>query len=182
MKVEKSTVTKLTITEAPALDPIDVFLEDFGPGKGSITIKCYGQSWTASWGGMGPTRTVARFFMDCDKHYLASNLSNIRDEVFDPDKLLDTLKREVVGDRKRHFISRDEARDRWERIEDIDLPETVDALWHVSATMVELLGDEWWCRLPMKPNPDYLYLCRIIDAVRAALKQLTDAAPAPLAP
>ena len=30
LKVERSTVTKLVITGAPRLDPITVFLEDFG--------------------------------------------------------------------------------------------------------------------------------------------------------
>ncbi|WP_274643372.1 hypothetical protein [Pseudomonas serbica] len=60
LKVERSTVTKLVITGAPRLDPITVFLEDFGrrdcptesnpnyqtaPGK--ITINCWDKSWNA---------------------------------------------------------------------------------------------------------------------------------------
>ena len=36
-------------------------------------------------------------------------------------------------------------------------------------TMNELMGDEWWYRLPQKPNPDYVYLCRIIRTVQEAL-------------
>ena len=67
LKVERSTVTKLVITGAPRLDPITVFLEDFGrrdcptesdpsyqTAQGKITVNCWDNSWNAYWGGMGP--------------------------------------------------------------------------------------------------------------------------------
>lgn len=57
LKVERSTVTKLVITGAARLDPITVFLEDFGrrdcptesdpnyqTAKGKITINCWDNS------------------------------------------------------------------------------------------------------------------------------------------
>ena len=37
MKIAKSKTTTLVITDAPALDPITVFTEDFEPGKGGKT-------------------------------------------------------------------------------------------------------------------------------------------------
>lgn len=52
MKVTTSLVTQLKITEVPNLDPIDVMLENFEPGKGRITIRCYTKAWTSYWGGM----------------------------------------------------------------------------------------------------------------------------------
>lgn len=81
LQVERSTVTKLVITGAPRLDPITVFLEDFGrrdcptesnpnyqTAQGKITINCWDNSWNAYWGGMGP-RTVAEFVADCGWDY-----------------------------------------------------------------------------------------------------------------
>ena len=31
-----------------------------------------------------------------------------------------------------------------------------------------VLGDEWWFRLPKEDNPDYIYLGKIVDTVKAA--------------
>lgn len=57
LKIERSTVTKLVITGASRLDPITVFLEDFGrrncptesdpnyqTAQGKITINCWHNS------------------------------------------------------------------------------------------------------------------------------------------
>ncbi|WP_240325764.1 hypothetical protein [Pseudomonas syringae] len=58
MKIEKSTVTKLVISDVPCLYPITVSLEDFGrrdspiegnrgyqSAQGKITINCWDRSW-----------------------------------------------------------------------------------------------------------------------------------------
>ena len=73
MRVTKSTVERIEISDAPRLDPIRVFIEDYEPGKGRITISCYDAAWVGYWGGMSG-RTVAKFFMDCDAEYLAGNM------------------------------------------------------------------------------------------------------------
>jgi hypothetical protein len=62
LKVDPSTVAKLVITGALRLDPITVFLEDFGrrdcptesdatyqTALGKITINCWDNSWNAYW-------------------------------------------------------------------------------------------------------------------------------------
>ena len=38
--------------------------------------------------------------------------------------------------------------------------------------MYDIFGDEWYDCLPTKPNPNYQYLCRILDVVREALKEV----------
>ena len=73
MIVKQSMVTRLEITEVPRLDPIRVYLENYEPGKGRITISCYDAAWVGYWGGMGG-RTVEKFFIDGDAEYLAGNL------------------------------------------------------------------------------------------------------------
>lgn len=70
MKVERSTVMKLVITGAPRLDQISVFLEDFEPCKGKITVGCWGKSWTAFWGGMWDGLNIGQFFCKLDAGYI----------------------------------------------------------------------------------------------------------------
>lgn len=169
MKITEKLLRQLEISEVPSLDPIRVTLEDIGPGQGRINIECYGQAWSAYWGGMGK-ETVAEFFTTCDEHYIAGKLaSGLSSDVFDPDGLKDMLKREVIDERRRGGTKR-QARKDWDAIEDADIPECENDLWAMSATMQALMGDEWWYRLPQRPNPDYLYLCRIIKAVQEALR------------
>lgn len=166
MKIETTKVTKLVISEADRLDPVHVFLEDIGPRQGRITINCYGQSWTAYWGGMGD-RTIAQFFQSCDEYYLAGKLSNIRASVTDFDAIQEQAKRLVLKLRRERDISLGKARELFDAVNQIghvdrgeDLPREI---------MEAIYGDDWWCRLPEKPNPEHQYLCRIINTVKAAL-------------
>lgn len=183
MKIETSTVTKLTITGAPALDPITVILEDIEPRKGKIIIECYGKSWSAYWGGMGD-RTIAQFFCSMDEHYIAKNLDQgIDSSIVDSDSIKDGALRQVIAMRRgrmiksflmpgklfrygRDDITLDDARELWGEIEDADFG---DDGWRQPDLMQRIFGDEWWCLTPTKPNPDYQYLCRIICAVQQAL-------------
>ena len=74
MKVQESKADVLTITGVDGLDPITVFLQDLGPGEGRLTISCYGQSWSAFWGGMGIGRTVRQFLLTTDTTYVLDKL------------------------------------------------------------------------------------------------------------
>lgn len=57
-----------------SLDPLTVFWSDFNPGRGQITVTCYGQAWTAYFGGMGSDRTIRQFVAECSPEYLAGKL------------------------------------------------------------------------------------------------------------
>lgn len=173
MKVEQSKVTKLRITEVENLDPITVFLEDFGPGKGQITIQCYGKSWTSYWGAMDG-RTIAEFFCDSDEHYIAKNLSQIDASVPDYEALAELAKAEVCKLRMARELDHREARRLFDEINDSPLTGDDDEakawLTYDQSIMSEIFGYEWWCSIPWKANPEYEYLCRIILAVQAAIK------------
>lgn len=171
MKVVDETIRRITISEIPCLDPIRVALEDMGPGQGRINIECYGTSWACYWGGMGD-QTIAEFFSSCDQYYLANKLSSIDERIFDPDHLKESLKREVLSDRRKMNISGGFARERYNTINDLEIPESEEQLWSIAKQLEEIIGEEWWYSIPKKPNPDYEYLCRIIIAVTAALKSL----------
>ena len=56
MKVTESLVRKITISEAEHLDPIHATLEDEGPGRGRITIDCFGDAWSGTWGALAETK------------------------------------------------------------------------------------------------------------------------------
>lgn len=147
MKLESSTVRKIKLTDLDRLDPVSVFLEDFGPGAGQITIYCYGKAWTSYWGAMG-SMTIAEFFCSCDEYYITKNLSSISSETYD----IDTIQEEAG---KRHIEC-------WR-----------DDPWNDYEFMNQMYGPDmydWNDRLPKIANPDYRYLCRIILAVQEGLR------------
>ena len=169
MKIENTQVTKLNIIEAPALDPITVILEDYEPGRGKIIIECFGKSWSSYWGAMSG-RTISQFFCDCDNDYIAKNLAGgIRGAVTDEEGIPDAAKAHIVKLRKERDFSKDDARDLYDKV---DCP--FFCYKTNPNTMQQIYGDEWWYSLPEKSNHDYEYLCRIINAVRAALKSTKD--------
>lgn len=146
MKIEKKTVTKINLSDIDGLDPISVIAEDLGPGQGQIVITCYGQSWSAYWGGMGD-RTICEFFCSCDEHYLAGKLSNIGSQVYDLEAFQSQAKEKGIS------CCRDDP-------------------WNDYEFMTQMYGSDmydWHLHVPMKTNPDYSYLCRIIKAVQDGL-------------
>lgn len=182
MQIERTNVTKFTITGVPRLDPITVILEDIAPRRGKIIIECFGKSWSSYRGGMGE-RTIAQFFCACDEHYLAKNLSNMTAEITDGDSIKDGARRQIVEMRRgrmipsitrpgqfvrfgRNDISAGEARDLWN---DVEFASVGSDGWSEHNLMQKIFGDEWWVRLPSKPNPDYVHLCTIIKVVQEAL-------------
>lgn len=169
MKLQVSTNIKLGLTELDRLDPVTVYLENFEPGRGKITITCFRKSWSASWSAMGGRR-VEQFFVSCDDEYLAGNLSSCRSHVIitDQNELAVFLRNKIVQQRRGGELSKNEARRFWEESSDITL--TSEHCSNVEL-METVIGDEWWMALPEKENPGYTHLIRIIQAVREGLRQ-----------
>lgn len=178
MKIERSEVTKLVITDIPRLDPVTVFAEDIGPRQGKIVIECYGRSWSAYWGGMGE-RSIVEFFCSCNVGYIADRMTTERPTIVDETSIKEGALRKVIELRRGQFlrnghrigrdeITREKARELWD---DVDCASFGHDGWGESKLLGEIFGDEWWYSLPDKPNPNYEYLCRIIRAVQAALEE-----------
>jgi len=143
MNYVTSQITQLRIAELNSLDPINVMIEDLEPGKGRITITCYGSAWVAYRGGMGG-KTISQFFCSSDEDYLAKNLSEIDQHQIDYEKISLDLGEEVC--KENIYFHEDQ---------------------------MELLYGDIACRqLPREINPCYAYLCRIIKAVQQALEDL----------
>lgn len=170
MEIETSTVKKLVISDVPGLDPITVFLEDLEPRKGKATITCYKESWTAYWGNMGDM-TIAEFILSCNEHYLANNLAErVSHSVIDLDGLADDARKQVIKDRRAKDLDMDRARelfDMAENLENIEHESTISDVY--GPTLQEIYGDDWWYGLPQIPNPEYTYICRVINTIKEAL-------------
>lgn len=74
-------VDVLRIPAQPGLDPITVYFDDAGDGRGRMTVACYGEAWatavTAAWAAMGP-RSVREFVGGVDPSYLTGALCSLR--------------------------------------------------------------------------------------------------------
>lgn len=201
MKVETTTVTKLLITDlmgAPYnVDPVTVIIEDLGvraerdehkTRQGKIIIECYGESWSYYWGSMSD-RLVAQFFTDCSVDYLAGCLkrgTSLRETVFSGEALAEAVRHIVVQCRRGRethryecgSLDREDARRLYDKAGDLSGFDGPEALMHskeASDLLAELFTDEWHhsvSDLAFVPNPSYLYLCRIIAAVQAALRTI----------
>lgn len=176
MNIEKSTVTKLVISEIESLDPVTVFLEDFEPGKGKITVSCWGKSWTGYWGAMGKDHTVAQFFCSCSDDYIIGCFdSQLRATKFSGDALVKKARKVILEQRRKHDLDAGEARELHDEAGDLGQAPSIDYLFGGHYDLMErLFGCEWWhdAGRASEPNPDYQYLCRIIQSVQQALREV----------
>lgn len=181
MKVERHKIESIRIGGIKNLDPITVYLHDIAPRQGKITIECYGQSWSAYWGGMGDCN-IAAFFCGCDNGYLIGNLAGgIQSHVMDYDNLDQHLCRKVLERRRSEELTADHARELWDDLIDTDMDgKTLLHSAFGNEVCTALFGEDWYlaCPLPVVENPDYIYLSRIVDAVKAALKLPSEKAAA----
>lgn len=66
-------VELLQIKPAGALDPINVYWHNIEPGRGHVTITCFGSAWTCYFGRMGG-ESIQTFFATADTGYLVTKL------------------------------------------------------------------------------------------------------------
>lgn len=172
MKVEKSTVTKLLLTDLHRdphrLDPVTVILEDVGhrvmkmesgdhiTRQGKIIIECHGESWSSYWGGMGD-QTVAEFFADCSADYLAGCLrrgADISFTQFSGQALKDGVRKVIINCRRGREswryecgrLDKEDARRLYDEADDLSSFDGCEALMYsreVSDLFTQLFGEEW---------------------------------------
>mgnify|MGYP001458605729 CR=1 FL=1 len=166
MKVSVDTVKKLMLTDIKDFDNIAVYLENFRPGIGKITITCCNDSWSYYWCAMGEDTSIEKFFLGCDNSYLAGKLSDVPHRITDIDAVIEAAKKEVLRDRRDRRIDETRARLRYEEVRDLDPDNPIDP-----DVMCDVFGCDWYDgRLPTTVNPKYEYLCKVINAVKAGIK------------
>ena len=145
MKTTASKVTKLQISGAKSLDMVTVIVDDLGPEQGKIIIECYGKAWSAYLGSMGKGG-LAKFFCSCDNDYIIRKMLQVTHET-DFDKISDIAREkgfDICG------------------TNDVEIAMMAD-------DMAKCFGDDWYMDLPRRHTSDYVYLSRIIDAVKESL-------------
>jgi len=188
MNIEKSTIEKLRITEVDGLDPIDVFIDITSTTSGKVTINCYGKSWTAFWPSVGE-KGIKSFFKRSDNEYLIGYLdSSITRETVNWDAYSATLIERAKSLPSYVLENSDiEVDDVISAIEELD-HEIVDieySQYHDEFTpdhfisdslkesgldkkvIDELIADK--INITFKDHHDYVYLSKIVDAVKLAI-------------
>ena len=154
MKVEKIDVLSFVLTDLERLDPVRVMIENYEPGKGRITIICYGKAWTAAWFAMGGDDVRSTVDDDNDANLLF-------------------VKSEIIKLRREREIDAVLAREMWDEAENADDVKESCCCFGVGNKLLNLFGDDpWYADWPTVPNPKYQYLERIVNAVREGLKEL----------
>lgn len=174
MKVEKSDVLAFTISEVERLDPVRVVIENISPGKGLLTITCFGRSWNGSWGSMGDD-TVQEFVKRVSNDYLIGCFDRQLDSTDDADNdaNLQFVKTEILRLRRQDEIYSSEAREMWEKAENADDVKAHCCDYSIGSVLVKLFGDDpWYAKWPTVPNHEYQYLDRIVSAVRDGLAEM----------
>lgn len=174
IEVKKNNIISITITGAERLDPIRVMIENYEPGKGRITVTCYGNAWTGAWFAMGGD-TVQEFIQRVSNDYLIGYFDRSLESTIedDNDANINFVQKEIIKLRRSDEINSAEARDMWgESIGSEDVKEKC-CNYQLGSCLLSLFGDEpFYAGWPTVPNPKYQYLSRIIDAVRAGIKQI----------
>lgn len=176
--VEKIDVLAFTITGAKRLDPVRVMIENYEPGKGRITITCYGRAWTAAWFAMGGD-TVQDFIKRVSNEYLIGCLAPRLESTVDDDneENLTFVKSQIIKLRREQEIEAYVAREMWIEAENAENVKANCCDFLVGGRLLELFGDDpWYARWPMVPNHEYQYLEQILNAVRAGLNEMERAA------
>lgn len=178
MKVEKSDVLAFTISDVERLDPVRVMIENYEPGKGRITVTCYGQAWTGAWFAMGGD-TVQAFIKRVSNDYLIGCLAPRLESSVDDDNdaNLEFVKSQIIKLRREQEIDRGDAREMWTEAENAEDVKANCCDFIVGDKLLNLFGDDpWYAGWPSVPNPKYQYLDRILNAVRIGLVEMERAA------
>lgn len=176
--IEKMDVLSFTITGAERLDPVRVMIENYEPGKGRITVTCYGQAWTGAWFAMGGD-TVQEFIKRVSNDYLIGCLAPRLESSVDDDNdaNLEFVKGEIIKLRRQQEIDAEEARDMWVEAENAEDVKESCCDCRIGNKLPGLLGDDpWYAKWPAVPNHNYQYLDRILNAVRVGLAEMERAA------
>lgn len=171
MKIEKMDVLAFTLSDLERLDPVRVMIENYAPGKGRITITCYGQAWTGAWFAMGGD-SVQEFIYRVSNDYLIRCLAPRLESTIDDDNEanLTFVKQQIIKLRREQEIDAGEAREMWFEAEGAEDVKANCCDFLVGDKLLKLLGDDpWYAGWPSVPNPKYQYLNRILNVVRDGL-------------
>lgn len=192
MKVTETQIRKLEITEVPNLDPISVMIEEYGVGQAKIVIQCWDRSWNVYFGSMGSN--LKEFFTRTNVHYLTDKFSTEierkcmgLDHYAMQQEFVKKVRERVIEMRREWPIDADVARTVYDQCEGLNLSDIAPQHpyddwkmdhWSLCESSWECIFYDKdcfneWCydnvRDIYEENHDYVYLGRIVTAVREAI-------------
>ncbi len=187
MKAELKPIQRLTITDAPGLDPITVYLEETPRPNaespiGKVTITCHQKAWTASWDAMG-RRSIADFIRTSPTDYLINKLGGsheIHEKAFSGQALEAMAKKTILDCRRgrtgEHYIedlSKSEARALYDEITSASI-DSLEDCWQNHKLLSQIFGEEWFLVVDRaeEDNHHYRYLFNIICTIQTGLTEL----------
>lgn len=174
MNVEINNSLRLTVTDVARHDPIMVNLDDYGDGRGRVTITEFGDSWTASWGAMGGS--LLDFLSRVDNDYLIGCLSPGLHPVVDDTRseaAVRFVKNEILIRRREGVLSGALARQmRTDAEHSSDLKSDCCDYWSGSCLNQLFCGAPHAVDWPVVSNPRYKQMESRLNAVREALKSI----------
>ncbi|MEO9387117.1 hypothetical protein [Chromobacterium phragmitis] len=168
MRLEISTIQKIAVSGIDGIDPFSIYLEDFGPGQGKITITSFDLALSRYWSHMGQQHTISSFFLKASDGYLLSKLMQ-GEEMSEVaiDLVQEKTIAEIIALRRQGSITRDNARELYDDAQRMgsDVRDEADLLHAV-------FGDDWYYSLPMRETHKCLQVIDAIKHTKAALAKL----------
>ncbi len=149
MKVQIGETTTYIISNISDLDPVYVYVTNYKPGQGKIVIECFGEAWGHYWPAMGEDKSIQEFILNSNNDYLARKLAR-KDTQIDYDEIND------VAHKRGYF--------------DLCVTNDAEIAWQ-SELMERCFGDDYLMELPRCNTPEYVYLCKILNAIKSAFTQ-----------
>jgi hypothetical protein len=148
MNIEKIQTETYQLTDLDNLDPITVYTTNYKVGQGKMVIECFCEAWAAYFGRMGEC-DIQEFILGAHNDYLLGKLLKETSQT-DFDEI-----NEIAH--KRGF-------------DDICVTSDVEiAMQHTE--MAKCFGPDWYMDLPRCKTPEYNYVSRILNAVKAAFSE-----------
>ena len=170
MNITESTIKKLTIFNIEYFNDITFIIEDIPINKGRIIIEVFGEAWSAYWNNMG-CDSIKDFILSSSSDYIINSLdAKLKREEDDYSNIGEWLTCELLSLRHANEITKDRAREYYNIIN----TEHVNNETWVKETGFEMvhniMGDEFWYRLPKRDNHHYDYMSTIVDNIKTAFE------------
>lgn len=176
MKIAESQVRKISINGLNDFDPIQVYIEDAGAGRGQITIVAHDGTYSRYWSSMGDQHNMSSFFRKASTSYLADKLRIGKENEEVLSGFSDILRNEILKLRRDGAFKKEQARKCWDESEEIENnSDFIDARYlndNHGDMIYDVFGDDWWHSIPTKKHNDEIYLEIVIGFVKEALDLL----------
>lgn len=135
----------------------DITIEEWENGGSFKCISDYG-NYSYAWNSIG-NRNLRQFLIGLNFDYFMTKTMGSKFEIFDKDRTIANLRKEVYKARRSREISADDFRTCWEELEEgelLDVSDASDIFWEriSSAAIVRVLYDDDLSAVPCFDKPD----------------------------